>query len=91
MPATIARTASRLNRSARSRQHSAMTLLFSHYVAGKIAEAEWSAISATLDEMGASRAERAAFAAFCLDAAAEGEPELPEPIEFEDVLVLTRA
>ncbi|MDX1530110.1 MAG: hypothetical protein R3362_01155 [Rhodothermales bacterium] len=69
----------------------ALSLLFARYVAGKIAQAHWDAFSAALDEADASGDERAALAAFFLDAAGSGqEVKLPQPGELEEVLALTR-
>ena len=74
-----------------SRSTSALSLLFAHYVAGKMAQGQWDAFTATFDEAEGSAEERAAFARFCLDASLSGEDvELPKPEEWGDILAATQ-
>lgn len=73
------------------RSASALPLLFAHYVAGKMAQAQWDDFAATFDEADASAEERAAFARFCLDASLSGEDvKLPKPDEWGDILAATK-
>lgn len=73
-----------------SRSTSALSLLFAHYVAGKMAQGQWDAFAATFDEAEGSAEERVAFARFCLDASLSGEDvELPKPDEWGDILAAT--
>ena len=74
------------------RSASALPLLFAHYVAGKMAQAQWDDFAATFDEAEGSAEERAAFARFCLDVTIAGdEVKLPKPSELEDILAATLA
>lgn len=74
--------------SARAAAHRpALAVLLAHYVAGRIADGRWAAISAALDALPAGTDARAAFAAFCLDAGEEAA--LPSPAEIEDLLEAT--
>ncbi len=69
-----------------------MPLLFAHYVAGRVAQANWDEFSVAFDEADASAEERAAFARFYLEMTISGdEVKLPKPQELEDVLAATRA
>jgi hypothetical protein len=69
----------------------ALPLLLTRYLAGHIAQAQWDALTSVLDAPDATPTERAAFAAFCLDAAAHGEGvHLPAPQEAHDLLAATR-
>jgi len=76
-------------RSPFNRPAPAFALLLARYVAGQIADTRWSAISVALDAAEADSDERAAFAAFCLDAAED--VHLPTPGEIEELLAVTRA
>lgn len=74
-----------------ARPASALPLLFAHYVAGTMAQAQWDAFAATFDEADASAEERAAFARFCLDATLSGDDvDLPKPDEWADLLAATK-
>jgi hypothetical protein len=73
------------------RSASALPLLFAHYVAGTMAQAQWDAFAATFDEAEGSVEERAAFARFCLDATlSDEEVKLPKPDEWKDLLAATK-
>jgi hypothetical protein len=68
-----------------------LTLLFTRYLAGQIAEAEWERISASLDALDADATEREALASYCLEAAAAGKNlELPREDELREFLGLVR-
>jgi hypothetical protein len=68
-----------------------LTLLFTRYLAGQIAEAEWEKISASLDALDADATERDALASYCLEAAATGRAlDLPQEDEVEEFLGLVR-
>jgi hypothetical protein len=67
--------ARRIRAKSRPGRPSALAVLFAHYVAGRIAEAQWAAISDGLDAVEAS--DRAALAAFYLEASASGEAVAP--------------
>jgi hypothetical protein len=76
---------------AAARPASTLPLLLAHYVAGKMAQTQWDAFSATFDEADASDDDRAAFALFCLDATIAGEEvDLPKPSEWDDILAATK-
>lgn len=73
------------------RASSALPLLFAHYVAGHIAQAQWDDFASAFDEADASADERAAFAAFYLETTSAGEDvPLPRADELEDLLAATR-
>jgi hypothetical protein len=73
------------------RSTSALPLLFAHYVAGKMAQAQWDAFAVPFDEAEGSAEERAAFARFCLDASLSGEEvKPPKPSEWNDLLAATK-
>jgi len=70
----------------------ALPFLLAQYLSGRIEQARWDALSDVLDAPEADHAERTAFAAFCLDAAALGEcVSVPAPAEAQDLLAATRA
>lgn len=76
---------------AATRSASTLPLLFAHYVAGKMAQTQWDAFTATFDDADASDEERAAFARFCLEATIGGEDvDLPQPGEWEEILAATK-
>lgn len=73
-------------------RRSALTTLLTRYLAGEIADARWHALNNVLDAADQSPDERAAFAAFCMDASFEQEgSELPSIEEVETLLAVARA
>ena len=71
---------------------SALTTLLSRYLAGEIADARWAALNNVLDCADQSPDERAAFAAFYMDASFEQEvAELPSMEEIRNLLEVARA
>ncbi len=70
----------------------ALTLLFARYVAGQIAEQQWSQFSSAYDAVDMDATGRAALAAFCHDALDEmgGEARLPAPQDVADFLPIVR-
>jgi hypothetical protein len=69
----------------------AFPALLTRYLAGQIADAQWEMISEALDTTDADPSERAAYAAFCADAASREELLPPAATEMKDLLAITRA
>ena len=70
----------------------ALSLLLGRYIAGEIAEAQFTDVNDLLDDTNATSEERAAFARFYLDALSyDGEVKLPKPEELNDILTIARA
>ena len=76
-----------------AQKQTVLTHLFAQYVAGQIADTHWTQLADSLDEATASPDERAAFAAFYLDAANDPAEELrlPRPHEVSDILQIVRS
>lgn len=74
----------------RTARPSALSLLLTRYLAGQIADTQWAAISDALDTADVDRSERAAYAAFCVDAASREEVDLPVKSELKALLAITR-
>ncbi len=81
----------RFRASLRPKRQSMMTILLARYLAGQIADQQWSAISSTLDASDANGSERDAYAAFLLDATATSdEVVLPNVDEASDLIAVAR-